>query len=252
MVLPIKTTLDDFDALTGYLKTQVGWVPLAKIRKTIESKYADNRKLEAARVVGLLDRDGDNVRLTPAGREYATTDDGDVRRRILGAGLRSVELYNSTIEWFHYSKKSDPTKTDVGNYWHDKHEALLEGAKGAALTDAVVFFLRMCAGAGLGKYVGAGGGRPETYLKSDTDAIERFVTDAPPPPKPTETETQPPVVPAVSQVEPALPPPKVDVATSAAVHVNVEIHIAADAKPETVAEIFKNMRKYILNDPEDG
>jgi len=28
--------------------------------------------------------------------------------------------------------------------------------------------------------------------------------------------------------------------------VNVEIHIAADAKPATIEEIFKNMRKYLL------
>jgi hypothetical protein len=36
--------------------------------------------------------------------------------------------------------------------------------------------------------------------------------------------------------------------------VNIEIHIAADAKAATVEEIFKNMRKYVLNaaPPKDG
>ncbi len=32
----------------------------------------------------------------------------------------------------------------------------------------------------------------------------------------------------------------------AGINVNVEIHIAADAKPATIEEIFKNMRKYLL------
>jgi hypothetical protein len=32
------------------------------------------------------------------------------------------------------------------------------------------------------------------------------------------------------------------------VHINIEIHIAADATSETVEEIFRNMRRYVLND----
>lgn len=31
------------------------------------------------------------------------------------------------------------------------------------------------------------------------------------------------------------------------IHINIEIHIAADASSETVEEIFKNMRRYVLN-----
>ena len=33
-------------------------------------------------------------------------------------------------------------------------------------------------------------------------------------------------------------------------NVNVEIHIAADAKPATIEEIFKNMRRYLLDQPD--
>ncbi len=32
------------------------------------------------------------------------------------------------------------------------------------------------------------------------------------------------------------------------VHVNIEIHIAADASSETIEEIFRNMRRYVLSD----
>lgn len=37
-----------------------------------------------------------------------------------------------------------------------------------------------------------------------------------------------------------------------AVQVKVEIQIAADATAETVAEIFKNLRKYVLNNPDNN
>jgi hypothetical protein len=47
---------------------------------------------------------------------------------------------------------------------------------------------------------------------------------------------------------PAQAAPQVTVQASPAIHINLEIHIAADATADTVAEIFKNMRKYVLSD----
>jgi hypothetical protein len=41
-------------------------------------------------------------------------------------------------------------------------------------------------------------------------------------------------------------PPSVSVGPG--VHINIEIHIAADATSETIEEIFRNMRRYVLND----
>ena len=51
---------------------------------------------------------------------------------------------------------------------------------------------------------------------------------------------------------PTLPPPAPPaVSVGAGVHVNIEIHIAADATTETIEDIFKNMRRYVLSpDPE--
>jgi hypothetical protein len=36
------------------------------------------------------------------------------------------------------------------------------------------------------------------------------------------------------------------VSVGAGIHINIEIHIAADASSETIEEIFRNMRRYIL------
>jgi hypothetical protein len=93
--------------------------------------------------------------------------------------LLSDELYSATVHWMHFNTQTDPTKTAIGVYWHDHHSDKLGGAQGDGLTDAVVFFLRLAGAAGLGKYIGAGRGRPETYLKGDASAIERAATTAP-------------------------------------------------------------------------
>lgn len=110
MAPPIKTTAKDIDVLFGYLKTQVGWVPLDKVRKTIESKYADNRKLEAARYLGLLERDGTNIRLSVAGQKYAGGDES-AKVEIMRAAIRQVPLYNQTVEWIYHTKQPEPTRT---------------------------------------------------------------------------------------------------------------------------------------------
>lgn len=149
----------------------------------------------------------------------------------------------------HFSNKDGPTKTEIANYWHDSHAAELQGAAGAALTDAAVFFLRFVGAGGLGQFIAAGTGR-ETHLKVDTEAVAEYVTgDAAPPAAPPATPTVDPAAPPLTPQNPPPAPPAVTVSGNAGVHVNVEIHIAADAKPATIEEMFRNMRKYVLDLP---
>ncbi|SDR02400.1 hypothetical protein SAMN04489765_2815 [Tsukamurella pulmonis] len=255
-MLPIKTTIEDVDALGGYLKTQVGWVPIDRVKKTIDSKYADNRKLEALKRIGLLERDGTNIKLSERGRAYADATEAEVKQPLMIAALREVPLYVETIEWMHHSKIQDPSKTVIGNYWHDKHQDQLEGAQGAALTDAVIFFMRVAGDAGLGKFTRGAKAKPDSYFKTDSSAIEAFVTarQGKSPQEGTEhnDSAKHPQNPPTSDSEPEGNQRQISVETSPAVHVNLEIHIAADATAETVAEIFKNMRKYVLSNPADA
>ncbi|WP_182525951.1 hypothetical protein [Nocardioides dongkuii] len=258
-MLPIKTTIEDIDALGAYLKGQVGWVPLDRVRKAIDGKYADNRKLEALKRIGLLERDGTNVKLSERGRGYANAADERDREALMEQALREVPLYVETIEWMFYSKVEDPSKTVVGNYWHDKHQDQLEGAQGAALTDAVIFFMRVAGEAGLGKFTRGSKTKTDSYLKTNSAAIEAFVTAKLVDPAATDGQqsSEAPVQSAPQADPPAFTPPlratpSITVGTSPAVHVNIEIHIAADATAETVAEIFKNMRRYVLNNPDDA
>lgn len=246
---PIKTTVEDIDKLTTYLRSQVGWTDLDKVRKTIPSKHADNRKVEALRYLKLLDRDGANIKLTDSGRRYANGDAAD-KAEVLRQALAAVPLYRSTLDWLHYQTMDDIAKPDLANYWHDSHASEIGGAAGAALTDGAVFFLRMAGSAGLGQFVPAGRGR-ETHLKIDKAALEELVTGEPKPTaeKPAEDEAEPTVAPVVP-LTPPRPTPTVTLGTG--LQVNVEIHIAADAKAATIEEIFKNLRKYLIETPSES
>lgn len=269
-MIPIKATVEDLDKLLAYLRPTFGWVALSKVKATLDSKTTDNRKLDAAKYIGLINRDGQNIEITDEGRAYASSKDDNEKRAIMAKRLASSELYLQTVSWMYHARKSNPTKTDVGEQWHKHHTDLLGGAAGAALGDGVLFFMRVAEAAGLGKFITAGKGRPETYFKDDRAAIEEFAGtyitgEGEPAPVASPTAEQkaitatpatPTAAPAGANVTPTAAPapaPTVTVQTSPAVHINVEIHIAADATAETVAEIFKNMRKYVLNNPaEDG
>lgn len=45
---------------------------------------------------------------------------------------------------------------------------------------------------------------------------------------------------------------RLEYSTNPAVHVNIQIHISPDAQPDTVAEIFRNMKRYVLDDAPIG
>lgn len=237
--LPMKTTEIDLDKVTSYLKNQVGWVSLDKIRKAIPAKHAHAMKIEAMRHIGLLERDGENLKLSADGREYAGGDPAK-RAEVMRNRLRADALYHATLEWMHFNDKASVTKTDVANYWHDHHASTIAGAKGDALTDSTVFFMRMAGVAELGRFVAAGAGR-DTHFEADTDQLEEFVTGDLPPPREEQPGTAPPTPPAPVRTKPE---GQFNVGTG--LNVNIEIHIAADAKPATIEEIFRNMRKYLL------
>lgn len=119
--------------------------------------------------------------------------------------------------------------------------------------------MRVAGEAGLGKFTRGSKNKTDSYLKTNAAAIEEFVTAKPAErsdshggadEKPEEPEQ--PLVPADPPALTPAPTPTITVGASPAVHVNIEIHIAADATAETVAEIFKNMRTYVLNNPEDA
>jgi hypothetical protein len=228
----MKTTATDLEKVSAYLKNQVGWVEIDKIKKAIPPKHIHGFKVEAMKYIGLLERDGENVKLTAEGRNYAAGD-ASQRARVMQGQLRSIPLFNATLEWMHFNDKIDVSKTDIANYWHDQHPIETSGATGDALTDSAVFFMRMVGVAELGRFIAAGAGR-DTHLEMDAAQLAAFATGEP---APTVEDEEPP--PAVAPRAPAL-------SVGAGLNVNVEIHIAADAKPATIEEIFKNMRKYLL------
>lgn len=251
MALPIKTTEEDILVLADYLDHRVGFTPLAQIRSTVEARHADSRKIEAMRFIGLLERDDENVKLTDEGHAFARAT-GEKREQIIAAQLKAIPLYQRTLEWMHFQHELEADKTQVAQFWHDKQGSLLDGSEGAALTDAVVLFMRLVGMSGLGRFVVAGIGR-KSHVEMDSAQLAAAVTGAAAPAARGDGATRTPASQSVSTPPASAPQPATETPVAvvgSGVHINIEVHVAADAQAATVRDIFRNMRKYVLGLPD--
>ncbi|HBX82601.1 MAG: hypothetical protein IPI13_11455 [Actinomycetales bacterium] len=262
-MVPIKTSIEDVQKVLAYLGKQIGWVDQPKIEKALGA--LDDRKTGAMVEFGLILRDGGNMRATPRGQLF-NTDPKAALREVLA----SVDLYRSTLEWVHYGKRAETTAAEIGQYWEASHRDTLGGLSGTTLGSGAVTFGRVVDGAGLGTFLVGRSGK-ETRTTFDLAAVDALINGNSSPdgsgiaPDASGDEDGTIDSPATNigtlgtdaQSAPQRPtthPPSVSVSTSPSVHVNIEIHIAADATADTVREIFKNMARYVLDKPiaDDG
>lgn len=265
-MVPIYTKIDDIQKVLAYMARQVGWVEMAKVEKALGS--IDDRKIGAMVEFGLVLRDGGNIKVSPRGLAFNNGDPVGALREVLA----DVELYRATLEWVHYQAKSEVTAVEIGQYWETSHVDTVGSLKGSTLKDGAVCFGRVVEGAGLGTFTVGRGGK-ETRVVFKLADLERVIHAAPAVEagpgsgadesvsdgqavKVDEAVAASAVMPSTPALGPGTPEslrqqPTVSVATSPSVHVNVEIHIAANATPDTVREIFRNMARYVLDKPVD-
>ena len=97
MSLPIRTTLDDIDAVCGYLATKPTGATLAEAKAVVDKKRLDGRKLSALRFWGFIEDDDNKVKITYRGRQ-CVKDSGATRSQALREVVREVGPYLALVE----------------------------------------------------------------------------------------------------------------------------------------------------------
>ena len=85
MSLPIRTTLDDLDAVCGYLTTKPTGATLAEAKAVVDKKKLDGRKLSALKMWGLIEEVDGKLKITDRGRR-SVKDAGAFRSDSLQGG----------------------------------------------------------------------------------------------------------------------------------------------------------------------
>ena len=167
MSLPIRTTLDDIDAICSYLIGKPTGATMPEAKAVMDKKHLDGRKLTAFRFWGFIEDEANKIKVTELGRRYAkATASG--RAEALRDVIREIKPYAAIIERAAHRKEETIAATDVAAHWHEHfRDEVSESEK--TLNDQAVCFFQFAQGAGLGALIIGRKGMP-TRFDFDVDA----------------------------------------------------------------------------------
>jgi predicted nucleotide-binding protein len=148
MSLPILTSVEDIQSITAYLRTKPTGSSISEA-EAILKKAMDSRKVRAYVFWGMVQREGDRIKLSTRGWELARRT--KTSEQIIREILDSIVPYHSALEWIYHQKLESVTNSDVAAYWHDHHAESLGSANENTIKDQAVCFFRLVEGGGLGK-----------------------------------------------------------------------------------------------------
>ena len=190
MSLPIRTTMEDVQAVCGYLAKKPTGATLKEAKAVLDPKRLDGRKLMAMKFWGLIE-DQDRLKLTLRGRE-AVRDEGVKQATVLAQVIKGVAPYNSIIERAAHAKLASITALDVAAQWHE-HFSEEVSPNETTLNNQAVCFFQLAAGAAFGNIVIGRRGAP-TRLEFERSTVDAFVAGELPSyetdPDPSEVESQ--------------------------------------------------------------
>ncbi|MYD52309.1 MAG: hypothetical protein F4W93_12640 [Dehalococcoidia bacterium] len=173
MSLPIRTTVEDIDAVCKYLATKPTGATLAEARAVVDKKRLDGRKLTALKFWELIeDTDDNKMKITEQGRR-CVRDSGAARSSVLREVIRKIGPYAAVVERAVHGREESFSATDVAANWHEHfRDEVSENDK--ILNDQAICFFQIAQGADLGVLKIGRKGMP-TRFEFDTDAARIFV-----------------------------------------------------------------------------
>ena len=173
MSLPIRTTMDDIDAVCGYLVTKPTGATIAEARAVLDRKRLDGRKLAALKFWGLIeDDDNGKMKITDRGRR-SVKDSGSQRSEVLREVVRQIGPYKAMVERVMHGGEGMIAATDVAAHWYE-HFRSEASESDKILNDQAICFFQVAQGADLGALVIGRRGMP-TRFDFDADAARAFV-----------------------------------------------------------------------------
>ena len=203
MSLPFRTTLEDIQAVCGYLAKKPTGATIKEAKAVLTAKTLDARKLTALKYWGFIE-DQERLKLTAKGRQ-AVKNNGAEQVRVLGDILRATKPYQAIVERVAHRNEASITALDVAAHWHDHFKDDVSKNDGTLNNQAVSFF-QIAAGAGLGNLVVGRRGAP-TRFEFDSVALSDFVDNHSPIPRPHSEESDDDVPP----IDPPLEDPNSNV-----------------------------------------
>ena len=139
MQLPMRTTVEDIDAVCNYLMAKPIGASLAEARAVLDKRYLISPKVNALKFWGLIEDDGNRIKVTALGRQ-AVRNSGATRSDALSEVIRQVAPYNTLMERIDQSGDITVSASEVGAYWHEHFSGEVSGQEGTLNAQVICFF----------------------------------------------------------------------------------------------------------------
>ncbi|HZS06187.1 MAG TPA: hypothetical protein VFD58_15205 [Blastocatellia bacterium] len=168
LALPTLATPGDIRELVRYLRKKPAGVTIVEAMDATRKKTLHPGKIPAYEFLGLVEREGDRLRLSPQGWDFAGKLQPEAR------AFRDVITlsapYRSLLEWIHGQQLDLVTQTDVAAYWQKHHAGEHGLGNEKTVTASIVCFFHLCQAAELGAMTIGKRGQP-ARLKVDREEL---------------------------------------------------------------------------------
>ncbi|MEP7039341.1 MAG: hypothetical protein ABI891_13490 [Acidobacteriota bacterium] len=171
--LPIMATANDLREAAKFFKNKPGGVSVVEIMNAEPRRIFDARKIAAYEFWGIIKRDGERLRLTDLGEEFAinTEAECEINRQI----LRSIPAYSAAVEWIYQQNIKITTFYDVADFWRQSQNKInLSRDNEDNIEAVIVSFFSLCHSAELGTATVGKRGQP-ARLRINSEQLEDFI-----------------------------------------------------------------------------
>ena len=182
-------TAGDVRELVRLLKKRSAGVTIVEAMNSEQKRIFDPRKIAAYQFWGIVERDGERLKLTPLGLKIARQLEPEAQ--LYRTVLDNIATYRSALEWVFRQGLDLVTHTDVAAYWQEQYAEAIDDHDEKTVEGAVVCFFHLCQAAELGTMTIGKRGQPARlhiergelagYIRSPTPSsmVEMFSGDTP-------------------------------------------------------------------------
>jgi hypothetical protein len=170
--LPLLATANDLRDLIRYLKKHPEGVTVVEALGEVKKRILDPRKISAYEAWGVVERQGDWLRLSDLGWEFSHKLAAEAA--LFRSILDRVEHYRSVLDFVQTQQLKLVTHDDIGRFWRAHFSEDFDLHQPKTVENNVVCFLHLCQAAELGSLTVGKRGQP-ARLRVDLEEVSEFI-----------------------------------------------------------------------------
>lgn len=173
--LPILATANDVREVVQFLKKKPQGITIIEASDAVRKRLFDPRKVAAYELWGIISKNGDRMKLSELGREFACKLEPEAR--IYRVILDSTPAYRGVLEWIYQRNLDLVTYPDISEYWKEHFPEALQQAEKTSEAQVVSFF-HLCHAAEIGMATEGRKHQP-SRLRVDHDGLVAYIEGTP-------------------------------------------------------------------------